>query len=321
MKGIHLHGPERDHDKLMSMGFTHYLGCQDTLPWLIKIKAEQADAHIIIRFYDPDRMDKSGQDRAWDDFDWFLDHPEAQRICDGIIPDNELNLDCEHGNESYGWSSQVAADAILHWKVSYLSEFRRLCGGISWYPKIHFGAYSPAPGKYHAYQYQTWALSPFDMIDYHHYGTMAFIRTYGACSVPYMITEYNQGDEEGHGDFIGMLNQNETVFWFLWSTQDPNHKKYQMCEWPENELQRVRDWRPNMSLYAEWCRALSPGEEPTRERFCAFLREIGKPNPDDAEAYGFPVSGSGDYTALAERVARIEAALLGIGDALNPFRS
>jgi len=323
VKGIHLHGPEHDHEKLMGMGFDAYLGCNtsETISWLLKIRAEQPSAHIIIRFYDDNRMDKSGQDRAWGDFCWFLDHKEAQKICDSIIPDNELNLDCEHGNESFGWASQVAADAILHWKVAYLAEFRRVCGGISWRPKIHFGAYSPAPGKYYPYQYQAWALSAFDVIDYHHYGSKPFKRIYGAGDIPHMITEYNQDDEEGHGDFIGMLNQGDTVFWFLWSTLDPNFAQYQMCEWPENELERVRDWRPKMSLFAEWCRALSPGEEPTRERFCAFLRDIGKPNPENAEAYGFPASGSGDCIALAERVARLEAALLGIGDATYPFRS
>lgn len=338
--GAGIQGVNRQSALLLWCDFDVIIFMQYDIAEIRWLRAHGWQGEVWLRWYHPNSMSLPPERLGQEVYDWLLANNDVG--ISHIILWNELNLAGEHGGELFEgnlpWDCLDAYIAINAWCCEAMCQFRTL--GRQYI--VHWGALSPGhnpPGYEPEYEYNLLAASVryADVVDIHVYGPtsglwsgtgrakaiIAKLNKLGIYTENIAITETNQTD------YVGLLHWLKVNFpglraccWFLWNAEDPRHSEWDLINQDLIILQHfTRENRQEaiMNVFVAWCQALSPGEEPTRERFIAFLRDIGKPNPEDAEAYGFPVT-SGDFIALAERVAKLEAAMLGIGDALQPFR-
>ncbi len=266
--GMHLQR-NTDFEELLSLGCQVCLGMQENLDTLVAIRKRQPDATLILRYYDTDSMQLSGQARAQAHFN-YLTHAQngvlPYNIIDIFSPINEQNLAHEHpGNYSYlshpdgswkaysWWETKEGYQEQDRWTVEYIQEFKRLCaqagidiplGGPALSPghDVYNGSISEGPES--EYKYLAESLKLWDYWFIHCYGDpnnewygdrwnmtwTALLQAAPSSNRPVYITEYNGG---AFSDLLSQIDGMSGACWFLWASHDPNFQLMQFKNMPE----------------------------------------------------------------------------------------
>lgn len=241
--GIHLHGPARDIERLLDVGFGCYtvLDC-DADAWLPAILESAKGGLVLLRTYHRDVLSLSPAD-------WAA-HGAAQLERWGqrvrhITPANELNLAVEGGGGSV--ADFRRADA---WLRQWAAAMRRLCPWAT----LHWPALSPldAASESAAMALLAASVAAYDVVDAHCYWrpdgglrdasaadyAMRFERVHQlAPDKPLFISEFNRAFDRGDAAiadeyryFYHQVLRRRYVLGatsFVWSSPDPAFAAYE----------------------------------------------------------------------------------------------
>ena len=235
--GTGIQGIDRKRDELLRLNPDAVLVMPGDIAEVRALRNLGWTGEVFLRPYDPDRMGVSGEQRAREDVDWLRIYNDVG--IKHIIPDNELNLDEQHGDVPYPgyWDSEEAARQIDIWKCAYYDKLRGLMGDDKY--ALHWGALSPT--GHERYDLMWHSLRRVDVHDIHVYSTgaiseldriIAAIQN-EAAGKPKFVTEVNRVH------YVQFLNDAkkrgvEGAFWFLWKG-NPEWAEYDLVDVPYRE--------------------------------------------------------------------------------------
>jgi len=220
--GVHVHQTLETPDAFRSIPWRWVMMLSTDLHLLSQVRELAPQAEIMVRYYDPDVMAESPEDRAAEFCDLLTETFGWDSVVD-CMPANELDLAHEHGGKAltagdigYPWSSPEGLAVIADWLSRAADAHRRLRPQDT----LHLPACSAAMPL------GTWWLAmpthKFDVLDQHIYD-FRYPPARSSNNTPIAVTEWGKigGTPEEYAAFARALKGIPNALW-KWSGPPPS---------------------------------------------------------------------------------------------------